>query len=45
VYDLRESFQRDVAPQERGVAVDVHGHWERAERKLQASKMESAFPV
>jgi len=23
----------------------VYGHWERAERKLQAAKMEGAFPV
>jgi hypothetical protein len=24
---------------------DIYGHWERAERKLQAAKMEDAFPV
>lgn len=27
------------------VTTDVYGHWERAERKLQAAKMEGAFPV
>jgi integrase len=27
------------------VTTDIYGHWERAERKLQAAKMESAFPV
>jgi integrase len=24
---------------------DIYGHWERAERKLQAAKMEGAFTV
>jgi integrase len=27
------------------VTTDIYGHWERAERKLQAAKMERAFPV
>jgi integrase len=27
------------------VTTDIYGHWERAERKLQATKMEDAFPV
>ena len=27
------------------VTTDTYGHWERAERKLQAAKMEGAFPV
>ena len=27
------------------VTTDIYGHWERAERKLQASKMEGAFSV
>jgi integrase len=27
------------------VTTDIYGHWERAERKLQAAKMEDAFPV
>jgi integrase len=27
------------------VTTDIYGHWERAERKLQAAKMEHAFPV
>jgi integrase len=27
------------------VTTDIYGHWERAERKLQAAKMEGAFPV
>src|SRR5207249_1164555 len=27
------------------VTTDIYGHWERAERKLQATKMEGAFPV
>jgi integrase len=27
------------------VTTDIYGHWERAKRKLQAAKMESAFPV
>ena len=27
------------------VATDIYGHWERAERKIQAAKMEGAFPV
>jgi integrase len=27
------------------VTTDVYGHWERAERKLQAAKLEGAFPV
>jgi integrase len=26
------------------VTTDIYGHWERAERKLQAAKMEEAFP-
>jgi hypothetical protein len=26
------------------VTTDIYGHWERAERKLQAAKMENAFP-
>ena len=25
--------------------MDIYGHWERAERKLQAAKMEGVFPV
>ena len=28
-----------------GMTTQLHGHWERAERKLQAAKMEGAFPV
>jgi integrase len=27
------------------VTADIYGHWERAERRLQAAKMEGAFPV
>jgi integrase len=27
------------------VTTDIYGHWERAERKLQAAKLEGAFPV
>ena len=27
------------------VTTDIYGHWERKERKLQAAKMEDAFPV
>ena len=27
------------------VTTDIYGHWERAERKIQAAKMEGAFPV
>jgi hypothetical protein len=27
------------------VTTDFYGHWERAERKLQAAKIEGAFPV
>jgi integrase len=27
------------------VTTDIYGHWERAERKLQAARMEHAFPV
>jgi len=27
------------------ITTDIYGHWERAERKLQAAKMEGAFPV
>jgi hypothetical protein len=27
------------------VTTDIYGHWERAERKLQAAKTEDAFPV
>ena len=27
------------------VTTEIYGHWERAERKLQAAKMEDAFPV
>ena len=27
------------------VTTEIYGHWERAERKLQAAKMEGAFPV
>lgn len=27
------------------VTTDIYGHWERRERKLQAAKMEGAFPV
>jgi integrase len=27
------------------VTTDIYGHWERAERRLQAAKMEGAFPV
>ena len=27
------------------LTTDIYGHWERAERKLQAAKMEGAFPV
>jgi integrase len=27
------------------VTTDIYGLWERAERKLQAAKMEGAFPV
>jgi integrase len=27
------------------VTTDTYGHWERAERKIQAAKMEDAFPV
>jgi integrase len=27
------------------VTTDIYGHWERAERKRQAAKMEGVFPV
>jgi integrase len=27
------------------VTTDIYSHWERAERKLRAAKMEGAFPV
>ena len=27
------------------VTTDIYGHWERGERKLQAAKMEGAFPI
>jgi integrase len=27
------------------VTTDIYGHWERAERKLQAARMEGVFPV
>jgi integrase len=27
------------------VTTDIYGHWERAERKLQAAKMEGVFPI
>ena len=27
------------------VTTDIYGHWERAERRIQAAKMEGAFPV
>jgi integrase len=27
------------------VTTDIYGHWERAERKLQAAKMEGVFTV
>jgi integrase len=27
------------------VTTDIYGHWERAERKIQAAKMEGAFPI
>lgn len=27
------------------VTTDIYGYWKRAERKLQAAKMEGAFPV
>ena len=27
------------------VTTDIYGHWERGERKLQAARMEGAFPV
>ena len=27
------------------VTTDIYGHWERAERKIQAAKLEGAFPV
>ena len=27
------------------VTTDIYGHWERAERKIQAAKMEGAFSV
>jgi integrase len=27
------------------VTTDIYGHWERAERKIQAAKMEGAFPA
>jgi integrase len=27
------------------VTTDIYGHWERAERKIQAAKMEGTFPV
>ena len=32
-------------PAPRATPPDIYGHWERAERKLQAAKMEGAFPV
>jgi len=27
------------------ITTDIYGHWERAERKLQAAKIEGAFPI
>ena len=27
------------------ITTDTYGHWERGERKIQAAKMEGAFPV
>jgi hypothetical protein len=27
------------------VTTDFYGHWEHAERKVQAAKMEGAFPI
>ena len=27
------------------VTTDIYGHWERAERRIQAAKMEGAFPI
>jgi len=27
------------------VTTDIYGHWERAERKIRAAKMEGAFPI
>ena len=38
-------LSRHLGHSSRKVTTDTYGHWERAERKLQASKMEGAFPV
>jgi hypothetical protein len=32
-------------PRTHPLSTDIYGHWERAERRLQAAKMEGAFPV
>jgi hypothetical protein len=39
------SFRVDIPEANIDVTTDIYGHWERAERKLQAAKMEDAFPV
>jgi integrase len=38
-------LSRHLAHSSLKVTTDIYGHWERAERKLQAARMEGAFPV
>ncbi|HEX2428549.1 MAG TPA: site-specific integrase [Gaiellaceae bacterium] len=38
-------LSRHLAHSSLKVTTDIYGHWERAERKIQAAKMEDAFPV
>lgn len=40
-----DCVQRHLGHSSLKVTTDIYGHWERAERKLQAAKMEGAFPV
>ena len=39
------SLSRHLGHSSLKVTTDIYGHWERAERKLQAAKMEGVFPV
>ena len=40
-----EQLSRHLGHSSLKVTTDIYGHWERAERKLQAARMEGAFPV
>ncbi len=40
-----EKVSRHLGHSSLKVTTDIYGHWERAERKIQAAKMEGAFPV